>query len=337
MLKKTDQDHVFAVKCDPEGRAGEVLADQKGFFRTLEPGALTSAMSPNSAALFRALMAEAAAHGAALRPDIKVRVGEQEYVFSMFAVSRGEAVFVMAVQRPQHLFKVYEEFMGLINEQGRLLRQAQKEGAAQAQSRRQELNSLEECMRLNNELANLQRQVAKQNRDLSEAYTRIEAISRIDPLSGLANRRYFMDRLKEALSLCRRHSIAVSLAMLDLDHFKAVNDAFGHTAGDEVIRGFSEILRKACRLEDLSARYGGEEFMVLMPGTPLDKAQKSAERIRSLTEKSDLIGNGRRITVSIGLAQASATESPEEFILRADTALYRAKNSGRNRVEKAPG
>lgn len=336
MLKKKDQDHTFALKCDPLGGVVNVLSDHKGFFSQISPQDLFQTMDAVSSTQFQNLMSEALMHGVSLRPGISLHMNGQDFVFSMFTMSRGNVNYVMAVQRPQHIFKVYEEFMGIINEQGRLLRKTQQEGAMFGHQKHNDVNRLEECMRLNNELSNMQRELSKKNHELSEAYIKIEALSRTDQLSGLANRRYFMDRLKEALSLCRRQSISASLLMADLDHFKEINDEFGHAAGDEVIRVFAEILKGNCRMEDLAARYGGEEFLVLMPGTPLAKAQASAERIRTFLEKQDILGCGRAVTVSIGVVQYLATESPEEFVLRADKALYKAKNNGRNRIECAP-
>ena len=156
----------------------------------------------------------------------------------------------------------------------------------------------------------------------------------IDPVSGLFNRRYFHERLQQELQRAQRHKMPVALLMIDLDDFKAVNDRFGHIAGDTVIRDVSDILRRSVRLFDVCTRFGGEEFAVLMPGSGADSAASIAERIRTRIEEyrpeerplADL-----RVTASIGLSVASDVAGIA-LVDRADRALYMAKRSGKNRV-----
>lgn len=160
-MKKKDQDHTFALKCDPLGGVVNVLSDHKGFFSQISPQDLFQTMDAVSSTQFKNLMSEALMHGVSLRPGISLHMNGQDFVFSMFTMSRGNVNYVMAVQRPQHIFKVYEEFMGIINEQGRLLRKAQQENAMFVPPRHNDVNRLEECMRLNNELSNMQRELTK--------------------------------------------------------------------------------------------------------------------------------------------------------------------------------
>ncbi|MCY1405446.1 putative diguanylate cyclase YdaM [compost metagenome] len=157
----------------------------------------------------------------------------------------------------------------------------------------------------------------------------------IDPLTGLANRAAWSERLDKEL-LDRRHSGAdLLLAMLDLDHFKHINDNYGHLAGDKVLKIVANELRKRLRPTDFIARFGGEEFVLLVPATPLGTGVKLAEALRGAVEacpfhfKSEPV----TVTVSIGITAFKPGERSEQVLQRADQALYRAKNAGRNRVE----
>ncbi len=161
----------------------------------------------------------------------------------------------------------------------------------------------------------------------------------IDAVSGLFNRRYFHARLEEELQRSRRHEIPLALLMVDIDDFKAINDQFGHLAGDSVIKAAADIVRRAVRVFDVCTRFGGEEFAVIMPGSHEDNATAVAERIRTRVEGyrgTDRALAGLNVTVSIGLAVSSPGMSAQDLISRADGALYSAKRSGKNRVSSSP-
>jgi diguanylate cyclase (GGDEF)-like protein len=156
----------------------------------------------------------------------------------------------------------------------------------------------------------------------------------MDPLSGLFNRRYFHERLEEELDRARRQNTSVTLLMLDIDDFKGINDRFGHPAGDLVIRGVGDILKRSVRKFDLCTRFGGEEFAIVMPGSGPENAVPVAERICQRIEgfrPADAELAELRVTASIGMAVAQGI-SGRELIARADQALYRAKQAGKNRV-----
>jgi len=160
----------------------------------------------------------------------------------------------------------------------------------------------------------------------------------IDPLSGLYNRRYFHDRLEEELQRARRQRTPVAVLMIDIDDFKSINDRFGHMAGDTVIKGVSEILRRSVRKFDLCTRFGGEEFAIVMPGTGVDGAAGIAERIRQRIEAfqaDERELSSLRVTASVGVS-ATVDLSPRELIVHADNALYAAKRAGKNRVVSGP-
>jgi two-component system, cell cycle response regulator len=169
---------------------------------------------------------------------------------------------------------------------------------------------------------------------LSARSETLEHAALTDALTGMQNRRYFDDALKEYLEEFRRIEKPIGLIVLDLDHFKTVNDTHGHDVGDEVLRQVSGCLRNFTRYHDIAARIGGEEFAVVAPNMDLDGLSKFAERIRRAV--SDLVivsGNVRlKVTTSIGVAAWDGIEAPDSFYRRADTMLYKAKREGRNRV-----
>ena len=156
-----------------------------------------------------------------------------------------------------------------------------------------------------------------------------------DSLTGLPNRRHFAETMERELARARRHGRALTLALIDLDHFKRINDDLGHLAGDQVLRRFGALLREHVRADDLPARIGGEEFALLMPESDLDAAFESADRIRQIIaeESFDAGGQTLKLTISIGLACWDTSRDSVSALMRAaDRALYRAKSEGRNRV-----
>jgi diguanylate cyclase (GGDEF)-like protein len=157
-----------------------------------------------------------------------------------------------------------------------------------------------------------------------------------DPLTGLANRRGFFEGAARMLGMARRCGTPLSMIMLDIDHFKAVNDAYGHDAGDAVLRAVAERLRQGLRVSDLAGRVGGEEFAVLCPGTDLAGGVELAERLRLALEDMVVTADCRavKVTASFGVAQCQGDRdgAPSVCLTRADQALYAAKRGGRNRV-----
>ena len=157
-----------------------------------------------------------------------------------------------------------------------------------------------------------------------------------DPLTRLFNKRYFLDRLDSELKFARRHQVSLSLLILDLDHFKRVNDTHGHLAGDAVLVNLSDVLLRAVRDEDVVARFGGEEIAIILRAIPLEPALLLADRLRRLIESTVTVHGDLelRATASIGAAEfpTSKVEAIEALIECADRQLYRAKDAGRNRV-----
>lgn len=171
--------------------------------------------------------------------------------------------------------------------------------------------------------------------DRIKAKKKLERLARTDSLTDLYNRQYLMERLENEMSRTRRYKRPLSLIMLDLDHFKEVNDRYGHLAGDAVLASTASIVSSTLRETDFAGRYGGEEFVIVMPETDIQGASEYAERLRRTMEgRKHEIPQGEKISVtfSAGVAEMSGGDT-EELIALADEALYRAKSSGRNRVE----
>jgi len=164
---------------------------------------------------------------------------------------------------------------------------------------------------------------------------RLRELAMQDELTGLYNRRHFLELAEAELARVRRTGAPLSVAMLDIDHFKRVNDFFGHAAGDHVLRDLARAMRETLRGSDVPARFGGEEFVVLLTDTTLDGAMAVTERLRERVGRSEVtLGHGRvaRITVSAGVAELGTSERLDSLLERADAALYRAKAEGRDRI-----
>ncbi len=180
----------------------------------------------------------------------------------------------------------------------------------------------------------IMKDITQQKHDRAE----LERLARFDTLTGLLNRRAIMEKLDEWLRHVKRYKGRLSVAMLDLDHFKQVNDLHGHLVGDRVLADTASLVQRSVRLTDFVGRYGGEEFVVILPRTDIAGAQVMAERIRSLMENTAMDDGGGgtfSLTASLGVAERCAGDSVDTLINRADEPLYHAKAAGRNRVEVA--
>lgn len=168
-------------------------------------------------------------------------------------------------------------------------------------------------------------------RVITEQQHKLEKLAVTDPLTGLLNRTLLRSTLEEAIHQNNRTGVSMTLLTLDLDRFKSINDTLGHDAGDVVLQGVSELLKKRTRRTDKVFRPGGEEFLVLLYGTEIENGVKVAEELRGAIALLSLLSD-RTVTVSIGVATLLAGESWTEWLKRSDENLYRAKSGGRNRV-----
>lgn len=172
---------------------------------------------------------------------------------------------------------------------------------------------------------------------LDQAWARVNAMAQQDSLTGLLNRRGFVTLAQRELDLAQRHGQPLAVLLMDVDHFKSINDAFGHLSGDKVLIEIANRCQGALRSTDLLGRWGGEEFIMLLPNTPLTHARQFAERVREAIVAAPQVRIGERevrVSASLGAAGNSPGQpcSLDELIDRADTAMYQAKSDGRDRV-----
>lgn len=186
-------------------------------------------------------------------------------------------------------------------------------------------------------MKDLQCQLETQNRDLEAINKKLEELSVTDGLTGIHNRRYFLERLGSEFSRSKRYKLCISLLLIDLDHFKTVNDTYGHQKGDEVLIKVSDILKQNCRVHDILARFGGEEFIISLCQTGPEGAHIVAERIRKSVEEYQFSYPGApdfNATISAGISSFPdiKIDKIDDLIRIADASLYEAKRQGRNRV-----
>jgi diguanylate cyclase (GGDEF)-like protein len=183
----------------------------------------------------------------------------------------------------------------------------------------------------------MRKKLYKRGVELSEAYERIEELAELDELTGSFNRRCIMKMLDDEIARVHRSKMPCSIALIDLDWFKRINDAYGHPTGDEVLRTFAITMFANIRNVDRFGRYGGEEFLLVLPGTPEDDAARILDRLRAIIADLDwsAFSPGMQVTMSAGVAMLRSDENPDTFLARADSALYAAKAGGRNRIARA--
>jgi diguanylate cyclase (GGDEF)-like protein len=183
-------------------------------------------------------------------------------------------------------------------------------------------------------------EIAAQNEELASANARLEQIAITDQLTGAYNRRYIMREIEQELAISIRHGLPLSITMIDIDHFKDINDTHGHQVGDEVLKEVVQVMSSSMRTSDLLGRYGGEEFLVIAPLTGHHEALILAERLRETVSKwpFETTYGFMKLTISLGVAtydgktEAYPSTLLEQLLARADAEMYKAKSTGRNCV-----
>jgi diguanylate cyclase len=193
------------------------------------------------------------------------------------------------------------------------------------------------CMFLGIFSSSMRQSLYKSGVELKEAYKRIEELAELDELTGSFNRRCIMRMLDDEIARARRSNTPCAIALIDLDWFKLINDAYGHPTGDEVLRTFAITVFANIRQIDKFGRYGGEEFLLVLPETPEGDAVRTLDRLRAIIAGLDwsAFTPGMQVTISAGVATLRPDETPDTFLGRADRALYAAKAQGRNRIASA--
>lgn len=173
--------------------------------------------------------------------------------------------------------------------------------------------------------------------ELKAAYKRIEELAELDELTGASNRRCIMRMLEEEIARSVRNGSPCSIALIDLDWFKRINDTYGHPTGDEVLRTFSITMFANIRSVDRFGRYGGEEFLLVLPDMDTERAVRALDRLRAITADLDwsAFAPGMKVTMSAGVATLNSNETSDTLLARADSALYAAKAQGRDRITRA--
>ena len=240
------------------------------------------------------------------------------------------------------IIKQNEEFGVLLEVEHETLRQSASLNELQG-LRRTLVDEVEKLLTGNHSLAskldkakNYLKIIESEGQHLNDELTRVHILSLTDDLTGLANRRAFMRRMEDEVSRVQRYGSPLSLALIDMDSFKGINDKYGHPAGDDVLRTFANNILTIFRHHDMVARYGGEEFAILLPNTDIDGAKRALVKVQERNARSHFQSNGSAIpmpTFSAGLALYRSGETSNALIERADKALYQAKESGRNRIE----
>jgi len=190
---------------------------------------------------------------------------------------------------------------------------------------------------LSDRIGRMRERLEGQRTELAQALQRIQALATCDELTGLTNRRAGMERMQQELAVRGRSAPLMSVALIDLDHFKRINDSHGHAAGDAVLRGFAECARAAVRVGDTLSRWGGEEFLLVMPATSTAEAMATMARLRQRLQQQrfDAIAPELSVSFSAGVAECVGPGDLEAAIERADAAMYEAKNSGRDHAVAA--
>jgi diguanylate cyclase (GGDEF)-like protein len=181
----------------------------------------------------------------------------------------------------------------------------------------------------------LREQHQRQRAELQQALTRISELATRDELTGQPNRRAILDQLATETARHARKNLPLAIALIDLDHFKRINDAHGHAGGDQVLRGFAHRVESELRGGDVMARWGGEEFLLMLPDTSIEAALQCLDRLRGQLHASpfDEVAPGLRLTFSAGVTGCLGHGDIDSAIERADQAMYRAKDAGRDRTE----
>jgi diguanylate cyclase (GGDEF)-like protein len=181
-------------------------------------------------------------------------------------------------------------------------------------------------------LANVLQQNFQLSRELHAAHAAADLQAKTDPLTGINNRRAFLDHGEHIIRYCERHELALSAIVMDIDHFKSINDTLGHFAGDIVLRQVGEILWKTFRRSDVCGRIGGEEFAVILPHTLESDALLIAEKLRKTIAETIIHCGDQRLNITVSIGVADASFDLTTLLLHADKAMYRAKAQGRNQV-----
>jgi diguanylate cyclase (GGDEF)-like protein len=334
-----------AIVCDLHGVITRIAHDQLGITGECTPGTsfveIVDEASMQKAADFVTAIRK---NGAAFDWQLCMVIRGQIVLLHCMGFSDGSQLWIILAGTQVAAARVLEEMSLIQNEQTGMLRAALKYASQVGQSARDE-SQYEDLTRLYNDLGRMQRELAQRNAELEAmrakleakqaeliaANAKLDALATTDGLTGIANRRTFQRWLEAECSRTSRSHSPLALMMLDVDHFKGLNDTYGHQAGDEVLRTMGRLLTSNSRNTDFVARFGGEEFAVILVDTDKAAAREAAERLRMRIESEPW--PHRAVTASIGVASwGPGASNATDLIDQADEALYFSKKHGRNRA-----
>jgi diguanylate cyclase (GGDEF)-like protein len=327
-----DQAQGLALACDLQGKILQVLWNDLNLAKAV-PGQLFFGLV-DSASRAKAMnfLTEIKTQGALLDWEMSVPTVKGIMPLHFAGGLAGESLLITAAMNGALAARLYEDMFRINNEQTNMLRAALKDKVAPPGTPSDSM--YDEISRLNNELVSMQRELAGKNAELTRLYAELQKLAITDPLTGLYNRRGFFEKGDFELNRAKRYGHPLSAIMFDLDHFKNINDTYGHSVGDQVLKETAARLIPLVRNVDIFGRYGGEEFAILLPETKSDQVLLIAERLRRAA--GEPINTGEtivNITISLGVSVLKNTTPDVQDLLRcADQALYQAKESGRDRV-----
>jgi diguanylate cyclase (GGDEF)-like protein len=334
-----------AIVCDLQGIIARLVHDGLGISERCVKGIsfvkVVDQASVEKAAAFLSTVRE---NGGAFDWQMCVVIDGQITLLHAMGFSDGSQLWIILARTQVAAAHVLEEMSLIQNEQTGMLRAALKFASQAAQSTRDE-SQFEELTGLYNDMGRMQRELAQRNAeletlranletkqaDLMAANAKLDALATLDGLTGIANRRTFSAWLDAECARAGRYQSPLSLIMLDVDHFKHLNDTFGHQAGDEILKLMGRILASTARSTDLVARYGGEEFAVILVNTDRTAASIAAERLCARIQAEAWPHRAVTASIGIGTFGGGATDA-SALINRADKALYFSKKNGRNRA-----
>ena len=325
----------IALLCDEQGIIRVVIRDGIGLQGLAAGQPLEKLVDSSSRFKLLNFLIELRGKGSAFGWEVNIANRDQIFTLSLAGtVSKGD-LMIIGVQTPYDALSLCDELMKTNPEQAIDLRTFVWEQVInfRMQNHRDD-DSFNEISRLNNELINLQRDLAKKNAELELLYAEVQQQAITDSLTGLYNRRGFFEFGNREVIRAKRYQRFLSAIMLDLDDFKKVNDTLGHPVGDKVLAETAQRCLRRLRKSDIIGRYGGEEFCILLPETVPGDAYNVAESLRRNFEEPFEIGNATMtVTISVGVAGLKDNiSSLQEMLEGADRALYTAKRSGRNCV-----
>lgn len=325
----------IAVLCTLEGEIIEILSDESNILRNKKkPLFFQEIVDSASKEKANNFIQKIKAESPTFNWEINIFIEGIIRTLNFNGVCAEHKVTIIGVEKKDELKVFLEEFARINSEQANILRRAIKEKSQLTTQMNTQTDEVNELSRLNNELTSLQRKLTKKNLELEKLYKQMQEIAITDRLTKIYNRWGFYELAEREIERSKRYLTPLSIVTFDLDHFKKVNDTYGHATGDLVLEKTAARCKEKLRASDIFGRMGGEEFAILMPEADGACALLVAERIRqAVSEPISFDEDSLTITLSVGVASLNDEYFDLEKILWcADHALYEAKENGRNQV-----